>query len=105
MLKGFKLLEVQIASLILLFELIFATIIGAIFYHEIPGVLELFGGLLIISAMALPIVRENKTKNQISPEYRVQSSTKLETNSNDQIPNTKLETRNKASTFSNKAPN
>lgn len=53
-LYGYRLIEAQKASLILLLELVFVVIIGLIFYNEIPTIYTVFGGLLIITALALP---------------------------------------------------
>lgn len=51
---GFRHLEAQIASLLLLSELVFILLIGAIFYSEIPSMWQLFGGGLIILGLTIP---------------------------------------------------
>lgn len=53
-LDGFKHMEAQKASIVMLMELIFVTVIGFILYHEIPTVSTLIGGVFILSALALP---------------------------------------------------
>lgn len=51
---GFKYIEVQKASLILLGELVFVIILGFIFYHETPTIASLIGGVFILLSLALP---------------------------------------------------
>jgi drug/metabolite transporter (DMT)-like permease len=51
---GFKYIEAQKASLILLAEIIFTIIVGMIFYKEIPSINVGLGGLFITIALALP---------------------------------------------------
>lgn len=53
-LYGFKNLEVQKASLLMLSELIFVLIIAFIMYKEIPSLTVVFGGTLILLALVLP---------------------------------------------------
>jgi drug/metabolite transporter (DMT)-like permease len=51
---GYKYLEVQKASIIMLSELVFTVIVGFIFYKEIPNVSTVIGGLFIAGAMVIP---------------------------------------------------
>lgn len=51
---GFKYVEAQKASLILLAEIVFASIIGYIFYHEAQNITTVIGGIFIILALAVP---------------------------------------------------
>jgi len=53
-LDGYKYLEAQKASIVMLMELIFVIIIGLLFYHEIPTISSIIGGIFIFSALALP---------------------------------------------------
>jgi len=54
MVYGFRRLDAQIGSLIMLSEILFAIFFGFLFYHEAPSVGAAFGGILIVTAMALP---------------------------------------------------
>lgn len=51
---GFKYLDVQKASLIMLLEVVFGTIIGWLVYHENLNATSLLGGTLILLGVALP---------------------------------------------------
>lgn len=57
MVYGFKRLDAQIWSLIMLTEVLFGIIIGYLFYKELPTVTSLAGGLLILTAIILPELR------------------------------------------------
>ncbi len=60
---GFKHLEAQISSLIMLGEIVFAVANGIIFFREIPTVMVLIGGLFILTAMIIPNLQfEKETK-------------------------------------------
>jgi len=54
---GFKTVEAQIGSIILLSEVVFTLILGFFIFSEFPGTLSLFGGLLIFSAMLIPNIK------------------------------------------------
>jgi len=56
-LYGFKYVEAQKASLLLLGEIIFVIIIGVLFYKEIPTLNTIIGGVLIVVALALPNIK------------------------------------------------
>lgn len=56
-LYGYRLIEAQKASLILLSELVFVVLIGFVVYHEVPNFHTILGGLFIITALALPYAR------------------------------------------------
>jgi drug/metabolite transporter (DMT)-like permease len=51
---GFKHIEAQVGSLVLLSELIFVVINGFIFFHEIPTMTTAIGGFFILTALVLP---------------------------------------------------
>ncbi len=51
---GYKYLEVQKASIIMLSELVFTIIVGFIFYKEVPNLTTVIGGMFIASAMVIP---------------------------------------------------
>jgi drug/metabolite transporter (DMT)-like permease len=56
-LNGYKYIEAQKASLIMLAELIFVILLGLIVYAEVPTVTTLVGGVLIVLALALPNIK------------------------------------------------
>jgi drug/metabolite transporter (DMT)-like permease len=56
---GFKKLDVNKASLIMLSEIIFTFILGMILYNEQPKINTIIGGCLIIIALALPYIKIN----------------------------------------------
>lgn len=60
MVFGFKHLDAQIGSLIMLSEIVFGVILGFLFFHEALSVFTLFGGGLIILAIVLPEIRLKK---------------------------------------------
>lgn len=53
-LYGYKVLEAQVASILLLAEIIFGIAIGYFAYQEIPTITTLIGGLCIVAALTLP---------------------------------------------------
>ncbi len=55
---GFKYLEAQKASIIMLSELIFVVIIGYFLYSEIPTINTIIGGTLILLALFLPNIKK-----------------------------------------------
>jgi drug/metabolite transporter (DMT)-like permease len=57
-LQGYKMVKVSVASLILLSEIIFTFIIGAILYNEPITLPIIIGSALVIVALALPNLRE-----------------------------------------------
>lgn len=59
-LYGFSKIEAQKGSLLLLFELVFVIIFGFFLYQEIPSTNSLIGGLLIVTALALPNIKFKK---------------------------------------------
>ena len=59
-LHGYKVLETQVASILLLAEILFALIIGYFFYQEIPTVATLIGGLCIVAALTLPNISKEE---------------------------------------------
>lgn len=62
-LRGFKYIEAQKASLVMLTELLFVIIIGFIFYSEIPSLSTIIGGGLIFIALAIPNIKLFKTRD------------------------------------------
>ncbi len=57
MVYGFKRLDAQIGSLVMLTEVLFGVILGYFFYNEIPSIYSFIGGLLILFAIILPEIR------------------------------------------------
>lgn len=55
---GYKHIDAQRGSLIMLLEIVLGTVLGAVFFHEQLGILAIVGGALIITAAALPEVSE-----------------------------------------------
>jgi len=51
---GFKYLKAQIGSLVVLSEILFAIIMGFLWYQEVIPVFTIIGGLLILTAIILP---------------------------------------------------
>lgn len=51
---GFRLLQTQVASLLLLLEVVFGVFLGWIFFSEIPTPQALIGGFLILIGVSLP---------------------------------------------------
>jgi len=62
---GFRKLQVQIASLLMLSEILFGLLLGYLVFHETVPASSLFGGLLIIAAMVLPEVAELRKKSHV----------------------------------------
>jgi drug/metabolite transporter (DMT)-like permease len=62
-LDGFKLIEAQKGSIIMLAELIFVTLLGLVLYSEIPSLNTLLGGLFILLALIIPNVSFDKNKS------------------------------------------
>lgn len=60
MVYGFSRLDVHLASLIMLTEILFGVIFGYVFFRESVTPMTLVGGLLIISAIVLPELRTAK---------------------------------------------
>jgi drug/metabolite transporter (DMT)-like permease len=60
MIYGYKHLNVHLATLIMLTEILFGSILSFLFFHEILGFLTLVGGALIILAIALPEIKWKK---------------------------------------------
>lgn len=57
MVYGFKRLDAQIGSLIMLSEVLFGVVLGYLFYREIPSDWAILGGVLVITAIVLPEIR------------------------------------------------
>lgn len=60
--SGFRLIEAQKGSLILLSEVVFGLLIGFIFYAEMPSFIAVVGGVCVVMALALPNVTTNQLK-------------------------------------------
>jgi len=58
---GFRLLQAQVASLLLLLEVVFGVFLGWIFFSEIPTSQALIGGGLILIGVSLPNLPFKKT--------------------------------------------
>jgi len=59
---GFKRLDAQIGSLIMLMEVLFGAFLAYLFYKETPTPYALAGGLLILTAIILPEINWKKVK-------------------------------------------
>ena len=57
MIYGFKYLDAQKGSLIMLMEIVFGSLVGLVFFRETLSTHALIGGLMIILAAALPSVK------------------------------------------------
>lgn len=68
--RGFKRLDAQLGSLIMLSEVVFATVYSFLFFHEAPSSTAGFGGLLIIFAMMLPEVNWQAVKERFYANRR-----------------------------------
>lgn len=62
---GFKHLDAQRGSLVMLIEIAFGLILGALVFHEQLSMLGWIGGALIVGAAALPELVELRKKHQI----------------------------------------
>lgn len=62
LIKGFKVVEAQVGSLILPMELVFSSIFGIIFFNEILKTTEYFGGFLIFLAAISPVLKNSFKK-------------------------------------------
>lgn len=56
LLYGFQHFDVNVGTIILSCELVFATMIGYVFFREVPTMRELIGGALIFTASALTLI-------------------------------------------------
>lgn len=57
MTKGFEQLKATTGSLILLSELVFGVIFALIFFKEVPTMITIFGGILIMISSSLVILK------------------------------------------------
>lgn len=60
MIWGFKHIEAQVGSLIMLSEILFGILIGYLFFKETITVFTLLGGMLIITAILLPEIAKSQ---------------------------------------------
>lgn len=60
MIYGFKYVEAQTGSLIMLAEVVFGVFLGFIFYKETISFTTLLGGMAIIAAIILPEIKRKK---------------------------------------------
>lgn len=61
---GFKRVEAQIGSIITLSEIVFAMILGVVFFKESVTTMALIGGFLVVTAIALPEIRGILVRNK-----------------------------------------
>lgn len=61
LINGFKQVEVQVGSIILLSEIVFGIVFGIIFFKEIPTLSTIIGGSFIIVSLALPHISKRNT--------------------------------------------
>ena len=59
---GFKYLDAQIGSLVLLLEILFGTLFAYLFFKEAVSIMTMMGGALIVIAIVLPEVIVEKKK-------------------------------------------
>lgn len=64
LINGFRHLQAQVGSLILLLEPVFAAFFGWLFYKEVLTIYSLVGGLLILFGAALPNIKVRTTRNE-----------------------------------------
>ncbi len=60
---GFKYIEMQKGSLILLSELVFGVLLGVVLYQEVPTITAAVGSLLVFIALIVPSINLNQNKN------------------------------------------
>ncbi len=56
--KGVKLIDAGAAGILGLLEIVFGVLFGAVFFHERPTVIALLGIVVIISAAAIPYLKD-----------------------------------------------
>ncbi len=71
---GFRRLDAQVGSLIMLAEVIFGIVLGLIFYKEIITLPALLGGLLIVVGIVLPELNGLKNQKVVAKILRWRSS-------------------------------
>lgn len=62
MVYGFKYVEAQKGTLIMLLDVVLGILFGYLFFKEIPSVISMFGGGLILFAIILPNISLKKLK-------------------------------------------
>jgi drug/metabolite transporter (DMT)-like permease len=62
MVYGFRRVSAQIGSLVMLMEVVFGVIWGWLIYKETMSLFTVLGGMLILSAIILPEIRQKKLK-------------------------------------------
>ena len=60
MIWGFKHIDAQIGSLIMLSEILFGILIGYLFFKETITIFTLLGGIFIITAIVLPQIAQSQ---------------------------------------------
>lgn len=65
MVYGFRRLDAQVGSLLLLSEALFVIVMGYFFFHEIPSPMAIFGGSVIILSMILPEIHWKTIQKRI----------------------------------------
>lgn len=65
MVYGFRRVDAQIGSLLLLSEALFVIVMGYFFFHEIPSPMAMIGGSVIIISMILPEIDWKAIKKRI----------------------------------------
>lgn len=60
--RGLKLIDAGAAGLLGLLEIVFGVAFGILLFHERPGILVLFGAIVIILAAAIPYIKDYRTK-------------------------------------------
>lgn len=67
--KGFKVVDAQIGSIILLNDTIIGMVLVYIFFREVPAMSVIFGGICIFIASILPVVVEHRKGKKIWPHH------------------------------------
>lgn len=60
--RGVKLIEAGAAGILGLLEIVFGVLFGVIFFHERPGSIVLIGVMVIITAAAIPYIKDFNPK-------------------------------------------
>jgi drug/metabolite transporter (DMT)-like permease len=64
LIKGLKLVDAGAAAIIGLLEIVFGVVFGVILFHERPGMIVLFGVLVIVAASAIPYMKDLRIKRR-----------------------------------------
>lgn len=68
LLYGFQHFDVNVGTVILATELLFATLIGWFFFSELPSINEVFGGIIIFAASILSVIDPKEVRKFFSKQ-------------------------------------